>query len=203
MNKRRLGPVPLLYPVSIVLVGAMVDGRANFATIGDCAIMGIRPALVAVSLCDGHFTTRGVRDRREFSINLPTSAQLALVDHFGHVSGREVDKSRLVAWRPGDLLPVPLIDDCPANLECRVLQDGTVQHRHFFVAEVLEAHLREDLLRSGVASEKELGSALPDLRTFDPILYALDGSYYRVGGEPITVEQAEGKGSTAATASAE
>ena len=185
MKKRRLGPVPLLYPVSIVLVGAMVDGRANFATIGDCAIMGIRPALVAVSLSDGHFTTRGVRERREFSISLPTTAQLALVDHFGHVSGREVDKSRLVAWRPGDVLPVPLIDDCPANLECRVLQDGTVQHRHFFVAEVVETHLREDLLRIGAAPENALSSALPDLRTFDPILYTLDGHYYQVGGDPI------------------
>lgn len=175
----------------------MVDARANFATIGDCAIMGVRPALVAVSLHEGHFTTRGVRDCREFSINLPTTAQLALVDRFGRVSGRDVDKSRLVAWRPGDVLPVPLIDDCPVNLECRVLQDGTVQHRHFFVAEVLEAHLSEDLILEGRASQKgtALGktawSTLPDLRALDPILCSLDERYYSVG-RPIETAYAEG-----------
>jgi len=176
--------------VSIVLVGAMVDGRANFTTVGDCAIMGIRPALVAVSLGEGHFTTRGVVDHRAFSINVPTTAQLATVDYFGTVSGRDVDKSKLVAWRLGAALLVPLVDDCPVNLECRVLQDGTVEHRHFFVAEVLEAHLREDLGPGGTCEP-----TLPDLRALDPILYSLDNRYYRVG-EPIGTGYAEASGAS-------
>ncbi len=159
----------------------MVDGRANFATIGDCAIMGVRPALVAVSLGEGHFTTRGLRDHREFSINVPTTAQLPLVDYFGTVSGRDVDKSKLVAWKLGDVLPVPLIDDCPVNLECRVLHDGTIQHRHFFVAEVLEAHLSKKLIPERALSEGAAEPNLPDVRALDPILYALDNRYYRVG----------------------
>jgi len=102
----------------------MVDGRANFATVGDCTIMGIRPALVAVSLGEGHFTTRGVVDHRAFSINVPTTAQLATVDYFGTVSGRVVDKSGLVAWRSVAARPVPLVDDCPDNSECRVPPAG-------------------------------------------------------------------------------
>ena len=183
VSKKRLGPVPLLYPVPIVLVGAMVDGRANFATVGDCAIMGIQPALVAVSLSDGHFTTRGIRDLRMFSVNVPTTQQLGLVESMGAQSGRDVDKSTWVAWRLGDALSVPLIDDCPVNLECRVLQDGTVSHRHFFVAEVLEAHLSDDFGPTvSLPDKREL--VLPDLRTLDPILYALDDRYYHVG-QPI------------------
>ena len=96
MSKRILGAVPYLYPVPIVLIGAAVDGRPNYATVGDCAIMGIRPAVVAISLGDSAFTTRGIVESRAFSINVPTTKMLPLVDHFGSTSGAELDKSALV-----------------------------------------------------------------------------------------------------------
>jgi hypothetical protein len=98
MSKRRIGAIPYLYPVPIVLVGSMVEGRANYATVGDCAIMGIRPALVAISLGESHFTTRGILDTGSFSINVPTVELLSLVDYFGSVSGNDVDKS-VRSWR--------------------------------------------------------------------------------------------------------
>lgn len=93
--------------------------------------------------------------------------------------------SKPVAWRLGATLPVPLVDDCPVNLECRVLQDGTVEHRHFFVAEVLEVHLRE-----GVGPGSTSEPVIPDLRTLDPILYFLGNRCYCVG-EPIGTGYAE------------
>jgi flavin reductase (DIM6/NTAB) family NADH-FMN oxidoreductase RutF len=185
MEKRRIGPVPGLCPVPIILAGAMDHGRANSTTVRDCAIMGTRPALAAVSLGEGHFTTRRVVDHRAFSINVPTTAQLAAADYLGTISGRDVDMSKPVAWRLGATLPVPLVDDCPVNLECRVLQDGTVEHRHFFVAEVLEVHLRE-----GVGPGSTSEPVIPDLRTLDPILYFLGNRCYCVG-EPIGTGYAE------------
>ena len=38
MNKSRLGPEALLFPTPSVLVGSMVDGRANFMTAAWCGI---------------------------------------------------------------------------------------------------------------------------------------------------------------------
>ena len=54
MSKVRLGAIPLIYPIPVVLVGATVDGRANFTEVGDCAVMGISPALVTISLSATH-----------------------------------------------------------------------------------------------------------------------------------------------------
>ncbi len=47
--KVMMGATPFIYPIRIALVGALVDGRPNFETIGDCGLMGVRPPLVYVS----------------------------------------------------------------------------------------------------------------------------------------------------------
>ena len=185
MPKRKIGAVPYLYPVPIVLVGSTVEGRANYATIGDCAIMGIRPPLVAVSLGESHFTTRGILEVGSFSINMPTTALLSLVDYFGSVSGKDIDKSALVESTPGTILDVPLLADCPVNLECQVVEECRVEHRHIFVARVVETHVDERYLSEAVDQAR-----IAPLQELAPILYALDNTYYSVGA-PIGTGYAE------------
>jgi len=171
--KRAIGPVPYVYPVPIVLVGALVDDRPNYATVGDCAIMGIDPALVVVSLSEGHHTTRGIVEQGTFSVNFPRTDALALVDYFGQVSGRDVDKSRLVVTTFGELETAPMLDSCPVSLECRVRNACTLEHRHLFVGSVAQAYVAEDCLDDG--------KRVAPLSILDPILYALDNRYYGVG----------------------
>jgi flavin reductase (DIM6/NTAB) family NADH-FMN oxidoreductase RutF len=172
----KLGPIPYVYPVPIVLVGATVDGRPNYATVGDCAIMGIDPALVAVSLGEGHYTTRGILVNRTFSVNVPSTERLPLVDYFGTVSGRDVDKATRVQSFYGDLETAPMIEGCPVNLECRVAREITIRHRHVFIADVVQAYIDERYV-----SDHDGTRRIADLTRLDPILYALDNRYYRVG----------------------
>jgi flavin reductase (DIM6/NTAB) family NADH-FMN oxidoreductase RutF len=184
MGKKAIGPVPYVYPVPIVLVGALVDGRANYATVGDCAIMGIKPAVVVVSLGESHHTTRGILEHRTFSINIPHTGDLRLVDYFGQVSGRDVDKSKLVRSFSGRTKTAPMIESCPVSLECRVLSEVSVEHRRIFIGAVEEAHVDEAYI-----GEDGRIAPLPQL---SPILYALDNRYYRVG-EAIGTGYEEGK----------
>jgi flavin reductase (DIM6/NTAB) family NADH-FMN oxidoreductase RutF len=176
MPKRTIGAVPYLYPVPIVLVGAMVEGRPNYATVGDCAIMGIRPAVVAISLGESAFTMRGIVEARAFSVNVPTTEMLPLVDHFGSVSGADVDKDALVGSHPGSALGVPLLAACPVNLECRVVEECAVEHRRIFVARVAETHVDERFV-----TETDGDVRIAPVPELDPILYALDNTYYCVG----------------------
>jgi len=186
MPKIKLGSVPYVYPVPIVLVGADVDGRANFAEVGDCAVAGIRPALVMVSLGEDHHTTRGVLEHRVFSINIPSTALLARADRCGIASGRDVDKSTWFEVEYGTTEAAPLIVECPVALECRVLHLVQVEHRCVFVAEVVECHVDE-----AFATHRDGRPIVADLETLDPILYALDNRYYRIGG-PIGTGYGEG-----------
>ena len=182
--KISLGPVPLVYPVPIVLVGADVGGQPDFATVGDVAIMGIRPALVGISLAAGHHTTTGVARSSAFSINVPNQLMLAEVDCCGSVSGRDVDKAALFTVFRGEATGVPMIAECPVNLECEVLHEFDVEHRRMFIAKVVETYVDDVLMGFRDRQGEAIGQRYPSLSDIDPIVYALDNCYYRIG-EPV------------------
>ena len=171
-------PLPLIYPVPIVLAGAVVEGKPNYATIGDTGLMGINPPLVFISSHINHHTNRGIRVHQTFSINVPSSDLLEKVDYCGIVSGAEVDKSVLFTNFFGELETAPMIKECPINLECKVVMEFSIQHRQVYVGEVAATHVDPGLLRNG-----NKRTSIPSLRNVDPILYALDNHYYRAGEE--------------------
>ncbi|MCK5212971.1 MAG: flavin reductase family protein, partial [Dehalococcoidia bacterium] len=168
--------VPLVYPIPIALVGATVDGVANFTEVGDCAVIGIHPALVTISLSATHHATKGIDDTGAFSINFPSTDMLSLTDYCGMVSGRDVDKSKLFNVFQGEHTDVPLIEDCPVGLECRVLEVMQVKHRRLFIAEVIECYVSNQFVETVDGKH-----AVANLSKLDPIIYALDNRYYRIG----------------------
>ncbi|MFC2079053.1 flavin reductase family protein [Candidatus Bipolaricaulota bacterium] len=186
MSKVKLGSVPLVYPIPIVLVGAEVDGRPNFTEVGDCAIMGIKPALVTVSLSATHHTTAGIDATMAFSVNLPSSQLLSQADYCGIVSGKDEDKSQLFTIFEGEHTGVPLIEECPVGLECRVVEIVQIKHRRIFIAEVLECFVSEQFVEMVDGVRR-----IADLSSLDPIIYALDNRYYRIG-PPIGIGYQEG-----------
>lgn len=177
--KTKIGRVPYIYPIPITLLGAAVHRKPNFATIGDCGLMGINPPLVYVSSHREHHTNVGILENGTFSINFPTTRMLTVTDYCGTVSGRDVDKAALFEVFYGELQTAPMIQACPVNLECRVVKEFSIQHRQVFVAEVVQTYIDESLI-----TEQDGRKVVADLTRLDPIIYALDNRYYRIG-EPI------------------
>lgn len=186
--KVKLGTLPLVYPIPIVLAGANVQGKANFATLGQCGIMGIDPPLVYISSHREHYTNQGILENGTYSINLPSTNLLAVTDYCGMVSGRKVDKSELFEVFYGELGTAPMIQECPVNLECRVVKEFSIEHRHIFVGRVAQAYADEEFV-----TEREGRCMVAEMTKLAPIIYALDNRYYRIG-EPIGVGYSEGKG---------
>jgi len=186
MSKVKLGAVPLVYPIPIVLVGVNVDGVPNFTEVGDCAVMGIDPALVTISLSVDHHTTKGIDNTHVFSINFPSTQMLSLTDYCGMVSGRDADKGSLFTLFSGEHTQVPMIQECPLGLECRVLEVTQIKHRRLFIAEVVECYVSAPFVQT-VDGKKRVA----DLSKLDPIIYSLDNRYYRIG-EAIGTGYCEG-----------
>jgi len=92
MNKISIPNYPMVNPAPIVLVGADVDGKANYTTVGAFGFVCLEP-IFYISLKQTHYTTKGVRESGCFSVNLPTEAMLPRTDYCGKVSGAETDKS--------------------------------------------------------------------------------------------------------------
>jgi len=186
--KVKLGTFPLVYPIPIVLAGANVRGRPNFATLGDCGVMGINPPLVYISSHREHYTNEGVLENGTYSVNVPSTDLLAVTDYCGMVSGREVDKSELFEVFYGELETAPMIQECPVNLECQVIKEFCIEHRQIFVGKVVQAYVDEEYV-----IERNGRKAIVEMTRLDPIIYALDNRYYRIG-EPIGVGYKEGNG---------
>ena len=167
--KKEIKASPFIYPIPIVLCGVRVNDKPNFTTIGDIAVMGLNPPLIVISLNQKHYSTLGVRQERQFSINLPTAAMLAEVDYCGMVSGRDVNKAALFEWAWDEYLhAVPIIQNCPVNLICEVIQESQIKQRVIFICEV----------KRSLVEETYIGKALNE---WQPISYGLDNQYYALG----------------------
>ena len=70
-KKQKLGPIPLVYPIPIALVGVMVEDHPNFTEVGDVGIMGIKPPYVFVSLGEKSHSKRGNRGDNAIQPELP------------------------------------------------------------------------------------------------------------------------------------
>ena len=186
--KVKLGTVALVYPIPIVLAGAYVNGKPNYATLGDCGIMGIKPPLVYISSSREHYTNKGILENGTYSVNFPSTDLLAVTDYCGIVSGSEVNKSELFDTFYGELGTAPMIRECPVNLECKVVKEFCIQHRQIFVGQVVQAHVDDEFV-----IEIEGRRTIADMTQLDPIIYALDNRYYKIG-EPIGIGYSEGKG---------
>ena len=111
---------------------------------------------------------------------------MAKADFCGTASGRKVDKASLFK-DPESLPDLPLIEDCPVNLACEVVEHITLEHRNIIIGKVIQTYVNEDCF-----VEVDGKRHLADLTVLDPLIYALENRYYRIG-QPIGVGYQEGK----------
>jgi flavin reductase (DIM6/NTAB) family NADH-FMN oxidoreductase RutF len=74
-------------------------------------------------------------------INIPTVSIAEKVVGCGNISGAKIDKFKIFNLTPKPAVKVkaPLIDECYANFECRVVDTSMVKKYCFFVVEVVKA----------------------------------------------------------------
>lgn len=132
-----------LEPGPIVLVSSAHKGRANIMTMGWHMVMEFQPSLVTCLISSGNHSFEMVRKSRQCVINLPTADLAATVVKIGNTTGGDIDKFAefgLTAER-ADMVDAPLIGECYANFECKLVDAGWVTKYNVFVFEVVKAHV--------------------------------------------------------------
>jgi len=132
-----------LEPGPIVLISSAFGGAANIMTLGWHTVMEFTPSLVGCMIAGGNHSFELIRQSRECVINLPTTTLTNQVVGIGNCSGADVDKFEkfgLTASKAA-LVKAPLIAECVANFECRLVDDAMVQKYNFFIFEVVKAHV--------------------------------------------------------------
>jgi len=168
--KTNLGPRNCLYPLPTTIVGAVVDGKPNFITIAHVGIA--TPGSVSLGMGKTHFTNAGIRENGAFSINIPSEDLLEQTDCCGLVSGRDTDKASLFTVFYGELKDAPMIEECPINMECRLVETVDFPTHDLFIGEVTATHCDEEILQDGVV----------DFARVRPLLFVMnDRGYWSIG----------------------
>jgi len=131
-----------LEPGPIVLVSSAWKGQANIMTMGWHTVMEFTPSLVGCIISSVNHSFEMVRRSRECVINVPAADLAAKVVGIGNSSGRDIDKFAAFGLTavPATRVKAPLIGECFASLECKLVDSRLVRAYNFFIFEVVKAH---------------------------------------------------------------
>lgn len=156
----------------MVLVGSVVNDRANFMAVGWVSPVNFNPPMITVALGKYHYTNAGIHKHKAFSVNIPGIELMRKVDYCGLVSGEKVDKSKLFDIFYGDLPHAPMIQQCPLCMECKLLNTIDLPSNTLFIDEIIETYTEEQYLTKGK----------PEIKKIKPFILTMpDNNYWKVG----------------------
>jgi flavin reductase (DIM6/NTAB) family NADH-FMN oxidoreductase RutF len=131
----------LLEPGPVVLLTTARKGRANVMTMSWHMMVEFEPPLVACVVSSANYSFEALRATGECVIALPARKLAAKVVKVGNSSGRDLDKFAAFGLTPVPAAHVapPLIKECFANLECKVVDKRMVNRYNLFILEVVMA----------------------------------------------------------------
>jgi flavin reductase (DIM6/NTAB) family NADH-FMN oxidoreductase RutF len=131
----------LLEPGPVVLLSTQREGKANVMTLSWHVPLEFEPPLVGCVVSNRNYSFEVLCQTKQCAINIPTAELAQKVVACGNVSGRELDKFKKygLTLQQAARVDAPLIAECYANLECRVVDSRMVEDYGFFVLEVVEA----------------------------------------------------------------
>ena len=143
MNKTTIDvPFRPVYPSpAALIVSADENKKSNIMTAGEVFNISLRnPCIIGIALRKATYTHSLISKTKEFTVNFPTSAMLKQVDQVGMISGRDgLDKFKEFGLTPiaSSKVTPPLIEECPVNLECKMLSVTEVGDHDLFLGEVV------------------------------------------------------------------
>ena len=134
-----------LEPGPIVLISSAHKGERNIMTLGWHMMLGFEPALVGCFIWDQNRSFELIRRSKQCVINVPTAELINKVIDIGntHGGGKGPDKFARFGLTslPAATVEAPLIAECYANFECRLVDTSLIRKYSLFVFEVVKAHV--------------------------------------------------------------
>lgn len=131
----------LLEPGPVVLVTTANKDRANIMTMSWHTMLEFEPPQLGCVISNRNYSFEILKSTKECVINIPTVELAKQVVGCGNCSGQKVDKFKKFGLTPIDASCVraPLIDECYANLECKVVDGKMIAKYNLFILEVIKA----------------------------------------------------------------
>jgi flavin reductase (DIM6/NTAB) family NADH-FMN oxidoreductase RutF len=167
----------LLYPRNVVLVSCMNQkDKANLITLSWCTPTSFNPPMVAISVGHQRYSHNLIEETKEFVVNIPTMDILKDVLLCGRTTGKTSDKlaKTLLTPFPAKRVKTPIIKECAAHIECKLIQQIETGDHTLFVGEVLTAYSNEGVFDGSF-----------DLREVKPIYQIGESEFTTVSSETV------------------
>jgi flavin reductase (DIM6/NTAB) family NADH-FMN oxidoreductase RutF len=164
-----------------VIAGALVKGKPNYVTLGNYGGITPRPPTIMISVNKAHFTNAGIKEQGYFSINIPSKELAQKTDYIGLVSGKDMDKSGIFTNFYGTVNKAPMIQECPVNILCKLVQTVDLPTQEVFIGEIVETYVAKDCM----VGDK------PDIKKINPLL--LSSGFYWMLGDKAGAAFSDGK----------
>jgi flavin reductase (DIM6/NTAB) family NADH-FMN oxidoreductase RutF len=132
-----------LEPGPVVLVSSAYRGKRDIMTMGWHMILMDEPSLVGCFIWDQNYSRELIRRSRECVINVPETAIAKAVVGIGNHHGPDPDKfdEYGLTAAPAEKVAAPLVAECYANFECRLVDTSLIKKYSLFIFEVVKAHV--------------------------------------------------------------
>jgi len=123
------------------MVSTALKGRPNIMTMAWHTMIDFDPPLLGLVISDQNYTFDVLKATRECVINIPAARLAKKAIACGNVSGRTVDKFKTFRLTPekASRVKAPMIGECYANLECKVIDQTMAKRYNLFIVQVVRA----------------------------------------------------------------
>ncbi|MFZ5596527.1 MAG: flavin reductase [Bacillota bacterium] len=146
-EERKKSAEKSLFKISygLYVVGSKMGDRVNAQICNTVFQLTSAPMRIALGINKKNLTNEYIKSSGVLSVCVLGKEGHDMVKKFGFKSGRDVDKFQGVKYREGSL-GVPIIEDCIAYFECRVIPEMVMEvgTHTLFVAEVVEGEVLRD-----------------------------------------------------------
>jgi flavin reductase (DIM6/NTAB) family NADH-FMN oxidoreductase RutF len=156
----------LIEPGPVVLVTTHDAGKSNVMTISWTMVLDFTP-MFAVTTGEWNYSFAALRKTKECVIAIPAVDLLDRVVGIGTCTGADTDKFakfKLTAL-PGSVVKAPLIEECLANIECKVVE--IIRKHNIVVLEAVAAHVDSARKEKRMVHAVGDGTFIVDGRKFD------------------------------------
>jgi len=131
----------LLEPGPVVMVTTSHAGKPNIMTMSWHMMIDFEPPLVACVISDQNYSFNILKETKECVINIPTVELAPKVVGVGNTSGAKTDKFKKFNFsqEAASLVKVPMLAECYANLECKVVDAKMAAKYNIFILEIINA----------------------------------------------------------------
>lgn len=161
--------VCLLEPGPLVLVTTALQGKRNIMTMGFHMMVQHNPPLIAFILGPWDYSHKALVETNECVIAIPGVDLMEKAVDIGNCSGADTDKFERFGLDSmnAEKVNAPLIKQCLANIECKVVNTQLTEEFNLFVVEAVKAWISPDRKEQRIFHHKGNGTFSIDGGTKD------------------------------------